>query len=157
MPCCCHRPSPVSRYQAPIPGHNLGTWGSSQPPGFWKLSPVSPAGLGRSSGSLLAVASVSLLAWGPLLPALSLLSVSLSRKPGGLAHGLMAISVLLLLGLSALTLRLQPLFHATGCSWRGAAPVLDTWVWGWKGVKLRSHSRNDHFRRALNIFRKLRD
>lgn len=34
------------RYQALIPGHNLGTWGSSQPPGFWKLSPVSPAGLG---------------------------------------------------------------------------------------------------------------
>ena len=48
----------------------------------------------------------------------------------------MAISVVLLLGLSALALRLQPPFHAMGSSWRGAAPVLDMWVWGWKGVKL---------------------
>ena len=69
----------------------------------------------------------------------------------------MAISVVLLLGLSALALRLQPPFHATGSSWRGAAPVLDMWVWGWKGVKLCSHSRNDHFICTLNIFRKLRD
>lgn len=39
-PCCCPQPLPSL-----IPGHNLGPWGSSQPPGFWNLSPVSPQGL----------------------------------------------------------------------------------------------------------------